>query len=196
MVGFGRTYGPEKDALRRRLSGSEYEAELEKLVARRATKQDAQLQQTLKDYVTIQDELIARLKSRAGTAWMLHDFNLNHLRTDAAKAFAHAVYVSFCYDLASQDPARRKALGVDAERSRLDWFLRFNSDQLIVRADITGGRGVSSLSIVVGFESLPTVTLSGTPNPVTISNPAQAGLSPSRSPRPPAREARRSAACG
>jgi hypothetical protein len=42
--------------------------------------------------------------------------------------------------------------------------------------DITGGRGVSSVSIVVGFESIPTVTLSGTPNPVTISNPAQAGV--------------------
>jgi hypothetical protein len=43
-------------------------------------------------------------------------------------------------------------------------------------SDITGGRGVSSVSIVVGFESLPTVTLSGTPNPSTISNPAQAGV--------------------
>jgi hypothetical protein len=42
--------------------------------------------------------------------------------------------------------------------------------------DITGGRGVSSISIVVGFESLPTVTLTGTPNPVTISNPLQAGI--------------------
>ncbi len=42
--------------------------------------------------------------------------------------------------------------------------------------DINGGRGVSSMSIVVGFESLPTVTLVGTPNPVTISNPAQAGI--------------------
>ena len=39
--------------------------------------------------------------------------------------------------------------------------------------DINGGRGQSSVSFVVGFESLPTVSVSGTPNPVSISPPQQ-----------------------
>ena len=40
-------------------------------------------------------------------------------------------------------------------------------------SDINGGRGVSSVSIVVGFESIPTVTISGSPNPVTAGPPNQ-----------------------
>lgn len=39
--------------------------------------------------------------------------------------------------------------------------------------DITGGRGVSSVSVIVGFESIPTVSLSVSPNPVP---PASQGL--------------------
>lgn len=39
--------------------------------------------------------------------------------------------------------------------------------------DINGGRGVSSASVVIGFESLPTVSISGTPNPVSSSGTAQ-----------------------
>jgi hypothetical protein len=34
--------------------------------------------------------------------------------------------------------------------------------------DINGGRGVSSLSVVVAFETLPTVTMTVAPNPVTL----------------------------
>lgn len=37
--------------------------------------------------------------------------------------------------------------------------------------DINGGRGVSSTSVVVGFENLPTATLTATPNPVSMSAP-------------------------
>jgi hypothetical protein len=37
--------------------------------------------------------------------------------------------------------------------------------------DINGGRGQASLSIIVGFENLPTATLTVTPNPVSMATP-------------------------
>lgn len=39
--------------------------------------------------------------------------------------------------------------------------------------DVSGNTGISSRAIVVGFESLPTITISGTPNPVSAAGAAQ-----------------------
>ena len=43
--------------------------------------------------------------------------------------------------------------------------------------DIAGNRGVASLAIVIAFESLPTVSLTATPNPVSISSVLRATVS-------------------
>ena len=132
------TYGRERDGLIRKLGmGREFEQELETVVARLKPKQDAQLQQTLKDYLAIQADLIARLKNRAGTAWDLHDFNVSRLRAEPARAFARAVYTSFCYDLTERDQSKLKPLTGLAQlrpgKSQLESFLAFNSDLLTVR---------------------------------------------------------------
>lgn len=42
--------------------------------------------------------------------------------------------------------------------------------------DINGGTGVSSVSLVVGFETLPTVSVTASPNPTSISSAVQQGV--------------------
>jgi hypothetical protein len=39
--------------------------------------------------------------------------------------------------------------------------------------DVAGNTGISSTAIVVGFENLPTITLTALPNPVSLAGPAQ-----------------------
>jgi hypothetical protein len=43
--------------------------------------------------------------------------------------------------------------------------------------DISGGRGVSSVGVVVGFAALPTITMTATPNPVSSSGTANGVVS-------------------